>query len=158
VSDPIVVAARELLADSLDSMRATVAAADRADLNRRPAGEDTNSIAVLTVHAMHSTRSWLSCAMGAPLPERDRPSEFTVDIDQPELLAFFDEMAGECSERLAIEDPFEPGALRERHPRSDGSPTEKVTSAWALLHALEHLREHVAHLELTAQIFASAGG
>ncbi len=48
---------------------------------------------MLVTHAMHSTRSWLSLATGAPLPERDRPAEFLVVVDDPEaFIGWFDAM------------------------------------------------------------------
>jgi hypothetical protein len=47
---------------------------------------------------------------------------------------------------------FEAGAMRE-DPRED----EQVSAAWALIHAVEHLREHVAHAELTRQLGEEAG-
>jgi hypothetical protein len=31
-----------------------------------------------------------------------------------------------------------------------------VTAAWALIHAVEHLQEHVAHAELTRQVWDRA--
>jgi hypothetical protein len=70
-------------------------------LNWKPAGADTNSIAVLATHVMHSTRSWLSVAVGAELPDRDRESEFRVTEDDPgALLRLVDEMSDECKALL----------------------------------------------------------
>ncbi len=81
VSDPIVDAARELLADGLDELRRATADLSTEDLNRRPAGGETNSLAVIATHALAGTRSWLSLATGAPLPPRDRPAEFRTIAD-----------------------------------------------------------------------------
>jgi uncharacterized damage-inducible protein DinB len=146
--DHTVAAAAELLDGSLDAMREVIAGADAEALDWRP-GEDTNSIAVLAVHSMHSTRSWLSVAMGAPLPDRDRPSEFLATADGvDELLAFYDAMAADCRALLDTSDAFDAGATRRTH-----NDDEMVTGAWALLHALEHLREHVAHAQLTGQMW-----
>ncbi len=147
--DPTIAAAAQLLNDSLDAMRETVAGADPAALDWRPGGPDTNSIAVLTVHSMHSTRSWMSVAVGAELPERDRPSEFRATAESVgDLLAFFDAMASDCRALLDTDAPFEPGAVRTTH-----NAGETKTAAWALLHGLEHLREHVAHTQLTRQLW-----
>ena len=148
-ADPTIEAARGFVDGSLISMRAAVAGAPADALNRRPAGDDTNAVAVLVVHAVNSTRWWLSVARGLPLPERDRPSEFLTTVaDADELLALFDPVAADCRALLDADTTFDPGAIRE-DPR-DG---DQVTAAWALIHAVEHLREHVAHAELTRQVF-----
>ena len=149
MTDPTIEAARKILDHSFDAMRASIAGATPDMLNRRPAGDDTNSIAVLATHSMTSTRWWLHVAVGAEPPARDRPSEFLATAaGANELLSFFDAMAADCRAVLETDDPFDAGALRER----DGEET--VTAVWALLHALEHLREHVGHVELTRQLQA----
>ncbi|MEO8424794.1 MAG: DinB family protein [Actinomycetota bacterium] len=148
-SDPTLEAAQSVVGESLDSMRAAVAGASADALNRRPAGEDTNPVAVLVVHAVSSTRWWLSVALGSPLPERDRPSEFLTTVaGADELLGVFDPIAADCRALLETDVAFDAGAIRE-DPRGG----EQVTAAWALIHAVEHLREHVAHAELTRQVF-----
>lgn len=148
-SDPTIEAARGIVDASLDAMRAAIAGASADTLNRRPAGDDTNSVAVLVVHAVSSTRWWLSVALGGPVPERDRPSEFLTTVaGSDELLAIFDPIAADCRALLRTDAAFDAGAVRE-DPR-DG---DTVTAAWALLHAAEHLREHVGHAELTRQLF-----
>ncbi len=148
-SDPTLEAAQSVVGESLDSMRAAVGGASADALNRRPAGEDTNPVAVLVVHAVSSTRWWLSVALGSPLPERDRPSEFLTTVaGADELLGVFDPIAADCRALLETDVAFDAGAIRE-DPRGG----EQVTAAWALIHAVEHLREHVAHAELTRQVF-----
>jgi uncharacterized damage-inducible protein DinB len=151
VTDPTLEAAREILGTSLDDMRVAIDGLGPDALNWRPAGDDTNPIAVLAVHAMHSTRWWLSTAIGSPLPERDRPSEFhTTAQDADELLSLCDAMAAECRSLLDGAESLDAGALR---PDLDGG--EPVTAAWALMHAVEHLREHVAQAQLTRQAWAA---
>ena len=148
-SDPTLEAARSIIDESLDAMRAAIAGASADALNRRPAGDDSNPIAVLAVHALSSTRWWLSTALGRPVPERDRPSEFLTTVaGADELLGMFDPIAADCRALLSTDVAFDPGAIRE-DPR-DG---DQVTAAWALIHAVEHLREHVGHAELTRQLF-----
>ena len=118
--DPMIAAASDVLDGSWRPCARSSPAADP----RGPglaSGPDTNSIAVLAVHSMHSTRTWLSVATGAPLPERDRPSEFlatAVGVD--ELLGFFDSMASECRALLDTPDPFDAGAVRPTGRDSDG--------------------------------------
>ncbi len=152
--DPTIEAARNLLADSLVEMRKAVDGCSTDQLNARPGGDDTNGLAVLVTHAMHSTRAWLSLATGAPTPERDRPSEFRVVIDDPDaFMAWFDAIGEECRSLLDRELTFDPGAVGRPSWRSDDGDEPPVTAAWALLHALEHLREHVGHAQLTRQLF-----
>jgi Protein of unknown function (DUF664) len=156
VSDPTIDAARDLLDDSLVELRASVDGCSAEELNRRPGDEQTNTLAVLATHAMHSTRAWLSLATAAPPPARDRPSEFTVAVDDPaEFLAWLDGVSQECRDLLAGEVAFEPGLTGTAPWRTGGAfvaPDEPVTAAWALLHALEHLREHVGHAQLTRDL------
>jgi hypothetical protein len=151
VADPTIEAARDILADSLVELRKAVDGCTADELNARPGGDGTNPLAVLVTHSMHSTRSWLSLATDAPLPERDRPSEFRVVIDDADtFMAWLDAISEECRSLLEGDVVFDPGALGEA-PWTDRSD-EPVTRAWALLHALEHLREHVGHAQLTRQL------
>src|SRR5438445_248406 len=107
---------------------------------------------------MHSTRSWLAVAMGAPLPDRDRDAEFrTVVADPRELLATVGRLAAACGALLATEDAFEPATMRESHFRASLGRAELVSGAW-LLHAVEHLREHTGHAQLTRQLWDQREG
>jgi hypothetical protein len=152
VTDPTIQAARELLDDSLDELRSAVDGCTAEELNRRPTDGDTNALAVLVTHATLSTRSWLSLATGAALPERDRPAEFLVVVDDADaFMDRFDTIAGECRALLEGDVAFDPGATGTA-PWNIDRADEPVTSAWALLHALEHLREHVGHAQLTRQL------
>jgi hypothetical protein len=148
MSDPTIEAAREIFDESVDHLREAIEGLSPETLNWRPAGEETNPIAVLAVHGMHSSRWWFTIARGLPLPERDRPSEFVAETGgDTELLAFVDRMAEDCRARLDDQEPFDATASR---PVPDDEP---VSAAWALLHALEHLREHVAQAQLTRQLW-----
>ena len=80
--DPTIEGLREVLDECLDEIRRGVAGLSPAQLNARPAGEETNPIAVIVTHALGATLSWLSLAMGAPLPERDREAEFRTVADE----------------------------------------------------------------------------
>jgi Protein of unknown function (DUF664) len=158
VTDPTIAAARDILGDSLDELRKALDGCSADDLNRHPAGEDTNGLAVLATHALGSTRSWLSLAVAAPLPERDRDAEFRVVVEDAEVfLATFDSLAAECRTLVATEATFDP-AHTGTAPWSVDDPDEPVTAAWALLHALEHLREHVGHAQLTRQLLEARAG
>lgn len=148
MADPTIEAAQGIVDESLDAMHRVIAGASPEVLNGKPAGDETNSIAVLVVHAASSTRWWLSVARGVPLPERDRPAEFLTSVaSADELLGVFDPIAADCRSLLESDEAFEAGAIRQ-DPRDD----ERVSAAWALIHAVEHLSEHVAHAELTRQL------
>ncbi len=67
-NDPILIAARENIGGSLSEIRKAVAALTPDQLNARPAGEGSNPLGVIAIHALGSTRSWLALATGAPLP------------------------------------------------------------------------------------------
>ena len=153
MTDPMVAAARPMFEICVADMRACIEGASPEALNWRPAGEETNSIAVLAVHAITSSRTWLSVAVGAPEPERDRDAEFRMEAtDAGELLATFDRIAADSRAVLATEGSIDWAA--ERTPnRRPGSAPPTITAGWTLLHALEHLREHVAHLQLTRQLW-----
>jgi uncharacterized damage-inducible protein DinB len=152
MTDPLVSVARNLFGQSASEMRGSIEGASSEALNWRPAGEETNSIAVLAVHSLHSSRWWLSVALGKPEPDRDRDSEFLASTDDAaSLLAFCDSMTADCRALLSIEEPVDWSQPRTT-TREQGDP-DPLTAGWALLHALEHLREHVAHLQLTRQLW-----
>ena len=68
MTDPMVAAARNMLDSCVAGMRPAIEGASADALNWRPAGEETNSIGILAVHAMTSSRTWLNVAVGAPEP------------------------------------------------------------------------------------------
>ena len=43
--------------------------------------------------------------------------------------------------------------MRTSHSRMSSGEFEVVSGAWALIHALEHLREHMGHAQLTRQLW-----
>jgi uncharacterized damage-inducible protein DinB len=157
--DPMVAAARYvLLRDQLPLLRECVAEAPSEALNWRPGGADTNSIAVLATHTMHSTRSWMSVALGAPLPDRDRESEFRVTVDvTSELLALVDAFTADIEGLLdGAKGGVDWAAMRKTHPRNPAAP-ESVPAGRAMLHAIEHAAAHVAHMQLTRQLWERRG-
>jgi hypothetical protein len=66
-TDPTLAAGADILDEALVAMRAVVEGAPAELLNRRPAGDDTNTVAVLVMHALSSARWWLCVAVGAAL-------------------------------------------------------------------------------------------
>ena len=126
---------------------------------------------MLAVHSLASTRGWLARATAAPRPYRNRDDEFAVvAADAQSVLVIFDQIARDCTELLAHPASVDWNAILpdvERVP--DGlqlraSPTppepdspEAVTAGWALIHALEHLREHEGTDVSDAAVVGSAG-
>ena len=152
MTDPAIEAARDLAEPSLDALRRAIVDAPPELLNWRPAGDDTNPLAVLAVHAVSATRFWLSLAIAATAPERDRPAEFrTMVSSAEELVSMIDPLIADCRELLAFDGPFDPAAQRV-DPRDGRS----YSAAWTLMHAVTHLHEHVAQAELTRQVAPGA--
>src|SRR3954454_3585871 len=81
MGDAFIDGTREVLEESLDEIRRGVADLTVDELNARPAGGETNSVAVIVAHALGATISWLSLGFGAPLPPRDRDAEFRTVAD-----------------------------------------------------------------------------
>jgi uncharacterized damage-inducible protein DinB len=154
-NDPTLVAAVELLDRSLQALRGTVDRLSAEQLNARPA-DGANPLAVIVAHALGATESWISLAVGADLPPRDRAAEFHAVVSDPTLfLAEVDHRSAACRGLIERAETFDPA--RTGFARWTSEPDEPVTAAWALLHALEHLSEHVGHAELTRQLLDGSG-
>ncbi|MEX2227881.1 MAG: DinB family protein [Dehalococcoidia bacterium] len=152
--DPFVASARYNLKQSIEDYRRSLDGLDADALNWRPAGDEINSMAVLTFHAWSSTRSWLSIALGAPLAERDRDAEFlTSTTNAEELREWFEDMAKQCDALLSTRDAIDWAAMRKTRTRPGPGDPQEVPPAFALLHGMEHLREHEGQLSLTRQLW-----
>lgn len=57
MTDPTLTAARQIVEESIEGMRGAISGLPADAMNWRPSEDGTNPIAVLAVHAMHSTRS-----------------------------------------------------------------------------------------------------
>ena len=147
MADATIDGVREVLEESLRELRKGVAGRSVEQLNARPAGGDTNSIAVIVTHALGSTRAWLSLAMGAPMPDRDRPAEFRAVADDG-FAAWTDDRIAECLALLdgTTWDPVRVGTATWT------AAQETRTAAYAAAHALSHLGEHVGHLHMTLEL------
>jgi hypothetical protein len=153
-NDAFLDAAIDILRTSLNELQSCIADVTVDGLNWRPTAEDSNSLAAISVHALSSTRSWLSVAVGRQLPDRARSSEFEAVIADPEALKDF--VASISDESLALLTSaagFDGSATRRTHERPDPTLPTEVPAAWALLHSLDHLREHVGQILLTKQLW-----
>ncbi len=152
--DPFSAAAYDIIQTSIQDLRATVTDMDRQALNRAPA-PDTNSIAVLVAHAVTSAKTLLDAALTGRMDRgyymgTVRPAAFaTRDADAATLLALLDELA-RTAERLTTEGARADYAAPVAYTGGESGPPR--TRAWCLLHAVEHLREHVGHAQLTKQL------
>ena len=129
-----------------DLFRQAVADLDPEALAWRPAPE-TNSIAVLVVHTMGSELEVLRIVRGLP-SDLDRDAEF---VDRPmtaaDLIARIDQADAALKEHAPQITDADLTSLRERPNRSP-----QLGWYW-LLRNLSHEREHLAHVELTKQLY-----
>jgi hypothetical protein len=153
--DPIVAAVREMLDECCADMRIAVNGLDPAILEKQPA-EDASSLAVLVRHADTSTRYLLGLA-AAGRGDRDRyrgevrPASFENVASTDEALIGIIDALEEDARRLIASVPLD---LLGEHVVFESSSEQGPTRAWALLHAIEHFREHVGHAQLTRQVLA----
>ncbi len=154
--DGITQATRTMLDESCEALRITVNGLGPETLAREPAPE-ANSLATLVRHATSSTRFLLGCAAtGSGDFARYRAGVRSAAFAGDEAMA--DELIGlidaleEEGRRLIARMPTD--ALGETVAlvgQTDNPPTR----AYVFLHALEHLREHVGHAQLTRQVLVS---
>jgi uncharacterized damage-inducible protein DinB len=111
-------------------------------------GTDMNSIAVLIVHLTGAETYLFGVALDEP-PERDREAEFTVhDLSLKYILDRIknaEEYIGRGLKRLTLRD------LESLHisPRRG----TQVSTAWCILHSMEHTATHLGHIQLTRQLW-----
>jgi hypothetical protein len=149
--EPIVA---EIVRDFKDvhaKFRDEVRGRSREELNWTPAPE-TNSVAVLVVHTLGSEMEMIRISADVPHP-RDRDAEFrTDDADADALLALLDQadaLLDELGPTISAED------LAAPRPRRDNPPQPCLH--W-LVTNYGHAREHLAHVQLTQQLYAGWQG
>jgi DinB family protein len=149
LADPVIEGTLEVLQESLGEIRKGVAGLSVEELNARPAGGNTNSIAVITAHALGSTRSWLALAFGQPQPPRDRAAEFKTVADEgfanwteAMIMSIFGMLDGATWDAELMGTPG-------WNPNSGAQPR---SAPYSLGHALSHLGEHVGHMHMTREL------
>ena len=135
--------------DAHDRFRQVVAGMTPEQLNAT-LGAETNSIAVLTVHALGAERQVLELVAERD-PERDRVAEFRKRAESAqeliEALARADALVDEIVPKLT------PQQLEQPFFRNDLT----LAGARWLIRAFGHVREHAAHAELTKQLLLAGG-
>ncbi len=120
-------------------------------LNWRPlegeGDEATNSIAALVTHLTGSERFFIGEVAGGRPAHRHRDAEFRARADGAESLR----------ERLDEAGQFIGAVLSELQPETLDDQVSfrgrAVTRRWALMHALEHVGQHLGHIQLTRQLW-----
>ena len=121
------------------------------EFNWAPLEADTNSPCVLATHMVGSERFWLHQVLGGIDVQRDRDAEFEAlapsSHDLEALLAANGEKTRDVLRAVSADE-----LARERVVHAD---KPAVDGRYAILHALEHLGQHLGHLSLTKQLYAA---
>jgi hypothetical protein len=148
--EPLLQAIQDGIGMSHGEMRALVEGAPAEALNWRP-GAETNSLAALVMHGTDQENWWIGTVLGTTGP-RDRGGMFQVTVDGPEpLLQRIDEM--DATMRAALP-KITSAQLEQKHPFRGN----QASGALLLIHTTQHLREHLAHMQLTWQLWSQAQG
>ena len=129
------------------NLRDEVTGASTEELNWKPA-PDTNSIAALIVHTLGSEAEVYRSAANVS-GSRDRPAEFLATANTPEELVAQLDAADTYIDDLAAQ--ITAADLMGDKLRGDRPPE---TGFHWLLTNYGHAREHLAHIQLTKQLYA----
>lgn len=144
--EALVETVRELYRKVHADMRAEVRGLDAAALNWTPGGE-TNSIAALVVHTLGSEAEVLR-TVRAVAGQRDRDAEFRAAAETADdLVRALDEGDRLLDELTAGITAQDLASVRERGERDPQSGLYWLVSNYG------HAREHLAHVQLTKQMF-----
>ena len=137
------------LKDAHDRFRQVVTDMTAEELNAT-LGAETNSVAVLTIHALGAERQVLELVSGQD-PARDRDAEFRTRADSAERLL-------EALDRAdALVDDLVPGLTPQQLEQPFFRNDLTLAGARWLIRAFGHVREHAAHAELTKQLLRASG-
>lgn len=146
--DPVVATIIDLFRAVHAQLREEVHGLEAAALDWTPAPE-TNSLAALVVHTLGSEAEVLRTVRAVP-GDRDRDAEFRVRQETAERLVAAldagDALLRELGSGITAADL---AAVRERGER------EPQTGLYWLLSNYGHAREHLAHVQLTKQLYAA---
>ena len=144
--DPVVAKLEELFKSVHAQLRDEIRDVPVEELNWKPAAE-TNSIAALVVHTLGSEAEVWRVAANVT-GERDRDAEFRVTADDAQSLLRELDQADSYLEAMAPRVSAQD--LEEVRPRGEREPQ---TSLHWLVTNYGHAREHLAHIQLTKQLY-----
>jgi hypothetical protein len=151
--DALTSAAETIVVGCCSDLRAAVAGLDERALAWQPAA-DASSLSQLVRHGVSATRYLLTgAATGTAdrtryLAEERTPSFSDAPASAANLTALLAGLEAEIPTLLA----GLPVARLSEPVTVHGDDGEPPARAWMLLHACDHLREHVGHAQLTRQL------
>jgi hypothetical protein len=149
-SIPVVSTVADLYGLVHDKLRDVVRNLDDEALNWSP-GPEMNSIAVLVVHTLGSELDTLH-RVRAIEADRDRDAEFAVTgATRAELLEAIDRADVLLAEHIGAITDDDLAATRK------GTGSSEQPGLYWLLFNYGHAREHLGHVELTAQLWRARG-
>ena len=124
------------------------------ELDQAPLPSDTNSPGVLVTHMAGSESFWVHQVAGGMDVERDRDAEFrSAGASAADLAATLDRTGDKTRQVLRGLSGDDLDRTAQARP---GEPP--VTTRYAVLHALEHMAQHVGQLALTVQVLHAQEG
>lgn len=132
----------------LEDFTKTFSGLSQEALNWKP-GPDMNSIAVLVTHTAGSTRFWIGDVVLGESSNRVRDTEFAVESANEAalkiMLANVQAYARDGLQRVTLADL---GTVKQT-PDGEG----EYTVGWVLLHVMEHVGQHLGHIQITRQLW-----
>jgi uncharacterized damage-inducible protein DinB len=117
-------------------------------LNWKP-GPEMNSIAVLITHTTGSTRFWIGDVVLGEPSDRVRDNEFRAQAaDEAALKTLLANVRTYTHDGLPQLTLADLDAIRQT---PDGEA--EYTVGWVLLHVMEHVGQHLGHIQLTRQLW-----
>ena len=144
--------ALQITRESLGFLRSSIEDVPDAALDWKPL-PTANSMAVLVVHAITSTRFFLGAGSGKASSMTDyranaRAEAFrTAGVSKRQLLDMIDAFAAEAETIVAAGTEADVSGTVSL-PTNDNLPVPDRNGAGTLMAAIAHLREHVGHLQL----------
>lgn len=130
-----------------EAVKKSIEVLDEEELDWVPAG-DANSINVLVVHLTSAEKFWAADIALGNTSDRNRLDEFEVQgLKKADLFTRLDETLDDLKSAFWQLKLFDLDQVRH-----SAQHNLNVTTAWAILHALEHTAIHVGHIQLTAQL------
>lgn len=135
-----------------EQMVTAMASAPLGALDWRP-GPETSSAAVLFTHTLGASRHWLTSIVAGESSDRVREREF--EAVGPEVGDIRERAQRWLADARRILEPMSTDDLDRpcRMPSSSEPWMQTLTARGAVLHVIEHIGMHIAHLELTIQLW-----